>query len=133
MSSEIPQAHMQTLWIIFGALCMSQLIYGVVGVAVVEPPEEPNVDMVLPIVLSLLALSTSVFSFFVGKIIKGNYQTSCIIKWALTESVAIYGFVLYFLTGETTYLGCFILFSLALTAVHAPKKRELEESLREQS
>ena len=133
MSSEKIQAHMQTLWIIYAALCMSQLIYGVVGVVVVEPPEEPNTDMVLPIALSLIALSTSGFSLFVGKIIKGNYQTSCIIKWALTESVAIYGFVLFFLTGNTTYLGAFILFSLALMAVHAPKKRELEDSLREQS
>jgi F0F1-type ATP synthase membrane subunit c/vacuolar-type H+-ATPase subunit K len=133
MSSETSQAHMQTLWIIFGALCMSQLIYGVVGVVVVEPPEEPDVDMVLPIAFSLVAISTSVFTFFVGKIIKGNYLTSCIIKWALTESVAIYGFVLYFLTGDTIYLGGFILFSLALMAVHAPKKRDFEDSLREQS
>ena len=33
MSSEPTQASMQTTWIIYGALCMSMIIYGVVGFA----------------------------------------------------------------------------------------------------
>ena len=31
MSSEPTQANMQTTWIIYGALCMSMIIYGAVA------------------------------------------------------------------------------------------------------
>ena len=123
MSSESTQAAMQTTWIIYGALCMSMIIYGAVGFAVVEPPEEANTDMEMPLALGIVSLTTSAGTFFVDKFIQGNYQTRNIIKWALTESIAIYGFVLYFLTANTIYLLAFIGFELALMAVHAPIQR----------
>ncbi len=133
MSSEKTQANMQTIWIIYGALCMSMIVYGVVGFVVVTPPENPNTDMVMPLALAMISLTTSVGTFFVDKFIQGDYQTRCIIKWALTESIAIYGFVLYFLTANIVYLLAFIVFALALMAVHAPNKKYFEESLKEQS
>lgn len=133
MSSEPTQANMQTTWIIYGALCMSMIIYGAVGFAVVEPPEEANTDMVMPLALGMVSLTTSAGTFFVDKFIQGNYQTRNIIKWALTESIAIYGFVLYFLTANTVYLLAFIGFALALMAVHAPNQRAFEDSLKESS
>ena len=133
MSSESTQAVMQTTWIIYGALCMSMIIYGAVGFAVVEPPEEPNTDMMMPLALGIVSLTTSAGTFFVDKFIQGNYQTRNIIKWALAESIAIYGFVLYFLTANTVYLLAFIVFALALMAVHAPNQKSFEESLKESS
>ena len=133
MSSESTQAAMQTTWIIYGALCMSMIIYGAVGFAVVEPPEEANTDMVMPLTSGMVSLTTSVGTFFVDKFVQGNYQTRNIIKWALTESIAIYGFVLYFLTANTIYLLAFIGFALALMAVHAPNQRAYEQSLKESS
>ena len=133
MSSEQSQAHMQTIWIIYGALCMSMIVYGVVGYVVVTPPENPNTDMVMPLALAMISLTTGVGSFFVDKFVQGNYQTRNIIKWALTESIAIYGFVLYFLTANTVFLLAFIAFALALMAVHAPNQKAFEESLKESS
>ena len=133
MSSEQSQANMQTIWIIYGALCMSMIVYGVVGFVVVTPPENPNTDMVMPLALAMISLTTGVGSFFVDKFVQGNYQTRSIIKWALTESIAIYGFVLYFLTANNVYLLAFIAFALALMAVHAPNQKAFEESLKELS
>jgi hypothetical protein len=128
MSNKTDQQSLQTLWIIFGALCVSMLFYAGVGIAVIEVPENPSDDMVLPIALSFIALTTSVATFFISRFIKGNYTSRCIITWALTESIAIYGLVLYFTTANTIYLGSFILFALAFMAVHAPKKKDFEES-----
>ncbi len=133
MSSESTQAVMQKTWIIYGALCMSMIIYGAVGFAVVEPPEEPNTDMMNPLALGIVSLTTSAGTFFVDKFVQGDYQTRNIIKWALTESIAIYGFVLYFLTANTVYLLAFIGFALALMAVHAPNQRAYEQSFKESS
>ena len=67
MSSEPTQVNMQTTWIIYGALCMSMIIYGGVGFAVVEPPEEPSTDMVMPLALGMVSLTTSAGTFFVDK------------------------------------------------------------------
>ena len=133
MSSEQSQANMQTIWIIYGALCMSMIVYGVVGYVIVAPPEDPNSDLVMPLALAMISLTTGVGSFFVDKFVQGNYQTRSIIKWALTESIAIYGFVLYFLTANNVYLLAFIAFALALMAVHAPNQKAFEESLKELS
>jgi len=133
MSTEQSQANMQTIWIIYGALCMSMIVYGVVGYVVVAPPENPNTDMVMPLALAMISLTTGAGSFFVDKFVQGNYQTRNIIKWALTESIAIYGFVLYFLTANTVFLLAFIAFALALMAVHAPNQKAFEESLKESS
>ena len=131
MSSEPTQANMQTIWIIYGALCMSMIVYGGVGFAVVTPPEEPNTDMVMPLALGVVSLTTSACTFLVDKFIQGNYQTRHIIKWALTEVTAVFGFILYFLTGNIVFLLAFIGFALALMAVHAPNQRAYEQSLKE--
>ena len=127
------QAHIQIIWIIYGALIMSQFMYGFVGGFIIEGPKEPSTDLILPMALAGVALTTSIITFVVGKFIPGPYLTQCIIKWALTESIAVYGLVLVMLTGNTTFLFGFLLWSLALMAVHAPKKRDFEEALNNQS
>ena len=133
MSSESSQASIQITWIIYGALCMSMIVYGVVGFLIVVPPEEPNTDMIIPLALAVVSLVTGTGTLFVDKFSQGDYQTRNIIKWALSESIAIYGLVLYFLTTNLVYLLSFIAFALALMAVHAPNKKQFEESLKELS
>ena len=39
-----------------------------------------------------------------------------------------FGLIVYLLTGNTTYLGGFILYSLALMSMHTPNQSYLEDS-----
>ena len=122
------QPNAQTLWIVYGALCTSQLVYGVVG-TVLEPSANPTTELQIPIALGFAGMTSSILSFVIGNFIQGNYFVTCILKWALSESVAVYGLVLCILTGNQIYLGGFILWSLTLMVVHAPSKKQFEESL----
>lgn len=124
--------NLQTLWIVYGALCLSQLVYGVVG-TVIKASGEPTTSLEMPIALVFAGITSSVLSFVMGNLIQGNYFTKCIIKWALSESVAVYGLVLCILTGNKLYLGAFIVWSLALMAVHAPSQKQFEASLKPKS
>ena len=81
--------------------------------------------MVMPLALGMVSLTTSVGTFFVDKFVESVYQTRNIIKWALTESIAIYGFVLYFLTGNTIYLIAFIVFAIGFDGGTRTKQKVL--------
>ena len=117
------------VWFVFGGLILFQFMYGVVGVVVFSSPEEPYTDLMFPIALGVLALAISILTFLMGNFFKGDYFTRCILCWTLCESIALFGLILVYLTGNNTYLFGFILWGLALMAVHAPSKKEYDASL----
>lgn len=131
MEPNQSQYHPPTVWIIYGALIMSQIVYVLVGGFVLSPPEEPSTELIFPVVIGLASLTISVLSFLIGNFIKGDYFTKCIIRWSLSESIAIFGLVLVQMTGNKTYLVGFIIWSLALMGVHAPSQKEFESTNRE--
>ncbi len=53
-----------------------------------------------------------------------KYQAGHILVYALSEAIAILGFVLLFLTGSYLHLGYFALVSLILMAICTPKRIE---------
>ena len=127
MSLKTPQSSMQGLWTVFRLICLSILISGLVGFLWLEPSQESHADLVLPVAL-FFTFCISLFTAFVQKFIKISYTNICLLKWGLIQSIGVFGIIIYLLTGNTTYLGGFILYSLALMSVHAPKKSYLEDS-----
>ena len=127
MSLKTPQSSMQGLWTVFRLICLSLLISGLVGVLWLEPSQESHTDLVLPIAL-FFTFSISLFTAFVQKFIKISYTNICLLKWGLIQSIGVFGLIVYLLTGNTTYLGGFILYSLALMAVHTPNQIYFEDS-----
>ena len=62
MDKEQNAPNLQTLWIVYGALCASQIVYGVVGM-VIEPSGEPTTDLQMPIALGFAGIASSRFPF----------------------------------------------------------------------
>jgi hypothetical protein len=61
------------------------------------------------------------------------YFTACILSWALCESIAIYGFVLAFLSGDVIYYIPFAAIGASLMVVFRPDLAGVLEKHREQS
>lgn len=120
-----PQIH----WIIWGALTFSVVIYAVVGTIVAgNPNPAPELQLMLPI-FTVLSLSITGMVLFGSRLIANAtkvYFTYAILRWALSESVAIFGLVMKFLGADALVLYVFVGWSLLLYLVLAPRQSEIE-------
>jgi hypothetical protein len=139
---------MATLRIIWLALMMSLVIYGVVG-GMAAPgmasPMNQEDFAVLRIALFALSLATLLASRYIKRLImtgKGRaiglahdqppavmqrYTGAVIASLAMSESVGIYGLVLYLLGKDETDLYLLLAISALAMVYHRPKREELAD------
>ncbi len=120
---------LQTLNIIWLAMMSSIPIYGVV--ASLRPPADvpPDPDPVLITTGAFLfmALGLTVAVVLLPRFLHTAYHVQCIVRWALTETIAVLGLVLIF-TGGTPVAGYGLMVCALLVMVGVgPSRRRLEE------
>jgi F0F1-type ATP synthase membrane subunit c/vacuolar-type H+-ATPase subunit K len=126
----------QTLWILFLALLSSVVMYVVVAVLVDSQGGPQGVDqgafdleLLQYVFLGLGAVATVASLVIPGLVIRSEpdevlpFQrlfTKKILQWALAESIAIFGLLLYFLTGDLGYTYIFAAWSAIIMLFHGP-------------
>jgi hypothetical protein len=127
-----------TLWILWGAMLMSLVVYGVMPLLLVgtEFPGDETAATLAPI-LVVLGLGLAVASFVLRRLLLDRplaagtldpetpegaqqIQVAFVVAWVLSEAVGIFGFVLWFLGRDATLLYGFLVASAGLLALHAP-------------
>lgn len=128
MSRSTPPNLANTFFIIWGSLLFSILVYGGVLSHLISSPDseltrsEPDLIQTLTLAftfISILIVGIAIYfrRDFIKKLEQGQfvdvedpaqaYFTPCIISWALSEAIAIYGFVLGILSLEFIYFVAF--------------------------
>ena len=113
MKDDALVQQQKTLFIIWLALLSSLGVYGLIGSMVLQPSEDAVVPPMLAEVLIGVVVSEMVVIFAVlPKLLKPkNLQaatTFFIVRWALAESIGIYGLVLHILGGSALHLWGFL-------------------------
>ena len=150
MSDEEIGKGLMTLNIIWFAMLVSLAIYLFVGLHVsgnLEGSMDQDTFATLKYSLYIVTFITLIITRYVRKLIlsaKGGckqaannsrslgqnpafqkYATASIVAWAMSESIGIYGLVLFFLGKNTSDLYLFILVSAAAMFMYRPKKDEI--------
>lgn len=126
----------QTLWILYLALLSSIVIYVVVAVVVESQGGPQNVqegafdlELLQYVFLALGAASTVASLAIPSLVVRSEpgevlpFQrlfTKKILQWAISESIAIYGLLLYFLTRDLGYAYVFAAWSAVIMLFHGP-------------
>lgn len=120
--------------IVYGAMVLSVFVYAAVLEAVTVDPRQVFPEMFLWMLLALAAGSTAL-SFILPRLLlrrsgaggqaeTGQRQVAYILRWALSESVAIYGLLTGFMNGPRAWVLAFFCWALVLLAVHHPFRPE---------
>jgi len=128
-----------TLWILWGSMLMSLVVYGVMPILLTEPLEGFGAETATTLapILVMLGLGLAVASFVLRKLLLDRplaagtldpdtpegaqrIQTGFIVAWVLSEAVGIFGLVLWFLGRDTSLLYGFLAAGAVLLALHAP-------------
>ena len=122
---------MTTLTIVWLALCLSQLLYVGIGFVVgPEPGTEPD-EIMLYVLLGSGLMSTVVALVVIPMAIKvqsiEQYFTYTIIRMAILESIAIEGFVGYYIGGPQKMQWAMTVWALALMVLVRPTEAELKK------
>lgn len=127
---EIPG---QTLWIIWLAIFGSIFLYLLIGIVArqqgMAAQMEENIALIRW-VLTAVAIGETGLVIFLPVFSKSvtAFGTLCIIRWALTEAIAIYGMVLYFLGDDVWVLLFFCAWAAIQMGLLAPTKSARERS-----
>lgn len=146
--------RLKLLHIVFLALLGSLVVYLVVAYVIAADGEPPgtDIDVMVPI-LGVMGLGSLVAAFILrGVLLRGGLArlpaqiteddaghvagasfTSAIVGWAMCESVAIYGLVLFFLSHRWEIFLPFWGAGLVAMLLQAPSLRHIEEALRRRS
>ncbi|MCB9567058.1 MAG: hypothetical protein H6710_07600 [Myxococcales bacterium] len=108
MAPTLPKGQLLVLRILWGSMLGAQVIFTVM-IVVVAPEAAANADpevakMLLP-ALGAAAFAAAVAALTIGRVFarKADYQAFCILRWALGESVGIFGLVLAFMGAQTSH------------------------------
>jgi hypothetical protein len=134
----------QTVWIIWLAMLSSIALYAAIGIYLSQSGELPkSLDAqtlnLLMYVFGIVAIGTIFVIFLIiPRLINpkphlSHHQPSsslrpaselvfCVVRWALAESIAIYGLILLILGGSLAVFGLFAFVSCALLLYLAPFK-----------
>ncbi len=128
--------QLQTLWILFLALLSSVVIYVVVAVLIAAqggpPPAQTeafDTELLQYLFLGLGAAVTVASLVVPGLVIRSEpgealpferLFTKKILQWAMAESIAIFGLLLYFLTGDLGYTYIFAAWAAIMMLFHGP-------------
>ena len=137
-SDSNQQPSPKLLWIVWGAMLFSLVIYGVV-LRFIEPTGEMDPSQLQMMLMAFSVVSATEIGvifflrnlLFFGRIEDGEfddrdevaqgYFTTSVITWALCEAIGIYGLVLSMLTGDITYFLAFGLVGGALMLYFRPQ------------
>ena len=115
----------QTLPLIWGAMLSAIGVYAAAG-AIVAPAPADSFDPVLPLLLAVVSLSMVGMAIVAGRFVP-EYTTVVIIRCAMAESVALFGFVLLFIGGGWSvalpYFATAVLFMLAVVPTVRGRQR----------
>ena len=119
------------LTIIWLALCISQLLYVGIGFSVGPELETEVDDIILYVLLGSGLMSTVVALVVIPQIIKvksmEQYFTYTIVRMALLESIAIEGFVGYYIGGPQMMQWAMTMWALALMLLVRPTEAEFNK------
>lgn len=126
----------RTLWFLYLSLMSSVVLYAVVAVLIdgqggPKNLEQGGLDLAtLQIVFLALGVGATVMSFVIpGLVVRAPrgealpYQslvTKKILQWAFSETIAIFGLVLYFLSGELNLVYVFAAWAAVVMVFHGP-------------
>lgn len=113
-----PGGDLRTQRIVWIGMLGSVLVYGVI-LALVSPPRDPEADT-LALALAAMAVPVGAFSVVVHRLLRLAPPTGPIVRWAMAESVAIFGLVAAFLGGPPLIAGLLFAFALVLLAIAYP-------------
>jgi len=126
------------LWLIWGVLLSSLVIYaGVAAVLVSGEATDPETASRLTPIFALVALGAAVTSFVLRNVMltrplaRGaldpetpagaqRVQTAFVLAWVFSETVGLFGFVLWFLGRDWNVFLAFLSAGAVLIALHAP-------------
>lgn len=128
----------QLLWILWGSMLVSLAIYGFIPFFVAWEHETPGSDA-LVIALGGVAVSTAVATFVLRRLLlaapianrsldpstpagRARIFQAHLFCWVLSESVGLYGLVLFFLYGSRPLLYGFLAGAFVLMLLHAPRQ-----------
>ena len=123
------QERAKVLPIIWFALFSSVIIYAVVGFVIApEPPENAEDLAMLPMVFGAVSLGITAMVFMARVIFASvkDFVAFSILRWALAESIAVFGLVLTFLTGKTLFVLVFAIWAAHLFLLTFPTRGRLE-------
>ncbi len=141
MSDKDLKPFMTTLYILWGAMCSSVLLF-IVIVQVIQneiPPEqaEEALNLFVPI-FGVASMSVLATAFFLRNLLyfkkrdtmeqgarRKGYQTVSILSWSMAESIAIFGFVSSFLSGNPYVVFPFAALALAAMFAFLPRASHL--------
>jgi hypothetical protein len=140
------------IWIIWAALAISALIYVLLAHLLAKSWTAPQPDFLSTLRNAFYVVSTAeIFiihfsrkwmlatrsdsgAFKSALVTKhhptpglGKYTTVSIVSWAIADSIAIYGLLLFLLGGSFQDLYLFVAVALAVIIFYRPKMSELEE------
>ncbi len=132
--------QLQHLWIVWGALFMALVIYGTVPFNGLVKPQDGGRDLPplfaqVLVAISLLVASGTIVarrSLLLRPLLTGRlslntrkgvarFSAVSLVIWVLSESIGIYGLVLYMMSGDVRYLYSFLVAAALLLAYHAPR------------
>lgn len=135
------------LWLIWGAMLFSIVIYSVVLTMVTGNPDaiapDPDIAVQLSYILAGLGFGLVAMTFIARQVmlhkpladgkfdsltkLRGAYLTVSIISWALAEAIALFGFVLSFLSHNLDYYMAFAPAGILMLLLTRPQARRIEE------
>lgn len=151
MSENTPAPNFQTSVILWAAMLMSCLIYVVIAFVLEKPEgfelEKEQFNLFL-MVFGAMAPGMAIPAFLArGFLIKQNlsnksepvtesdvvaaYHTGSIVGWAFTESISIFGFVIFMLSYERWVLAPFVGLSVLLFLLTFPRKSQIADYMKE--
>lgn len=117
-----PAPPPSVLWMIWGAMLSSVAIYGAV-ILLAFPNAGGGSWQTLAPVLALVSLSTTGMAFFVVPRARAPTHVQYLIRWALCESVAIFGVVIAALGAPLPVAGLFLAWGAGAIALQSPPGR----------
>ncbi len=122
---------MQTLWVLWGAFVSSLAFYGGVAFLVSEQGwalGAPGLlSLLIPLFGAMAALEALFLILFFPRLAgKMDYTAYCILRWAMADSIGIYGLILFLLGASWDVLGAFIGGALFLNVLFRPSSLEKE-------
>jgi len=125
---------LKTLWILWGVLTYTVLIYGLIGYLLQRfgsLPPQPEFLGMLTQLFAGLGIAETFFLFFAAPrfLAKAGYTLYCIIRWSCAEAIAIYGLILFVLAGPWLIFGSFLGWAFALFLLLMPTQSDQDRYL----
>jgi hypothetical protein len=139
MSQSAPTPATRTLWIVWASMLATLIVYAAIPFLVPGgQARDPLLEQAMLLGLFGVAAASAIGTLIARNLMivqpaqRGDldlgsgpalsrFASVSIALWAVAESIAVYGLVLYLLFGKAGYLHAFLLAAATLFAVHSPR------------